>query len=606
MIFNKENFIKEYFRLLQLARRNLYYLLAGVGCMVVSTLFSGIQVGAIIPLADRILNDKPIVLPEHLPQFLVDLAYRLNTLDRHFLFYSLIFIVPVFAIFQGVFGYLQNYFMNVAAQKTVAETRGRIFRKYQELSLDFYSQKRQGELLARITHDIPYISNAISGGLSDMVFQSLQVIMFAIVALVISWKTVLFILIVFPLNALIIYAIGKTIKKQSRNSQEAMADLNSILVEANQGVAIVKAFLREEHEIERFEETSQRYYKATLKGICRNILLSPITSIFMAVAISAVFWMGGSDVMAGKVSFGVFAFFILSLISIYRPFNKLTAVYGTNQQAMPAVKRVYNILDLKSKIMDAKDAVICPVPQQGIALEGVFFRYNKSEEDWTLQDLSHDFEVGKTTALVGPTGCGKTTITNLLLRFYDPDQGQILVDGKDIRGLTVVSLRQHMGLVTQDMILFNETIRANLQYGKLDATDEEIYEAARKALALEFIEKMPRGLDTVIGDRGFKLSGGQKQRLCIARAILKNPRILLLDEATSALDAESEYFVQQALDNLMKDRTVIVIAHRLSTIRNADCILVMDQGRIVQKGVHDELLKTSELYARLASYHFNQ
>ena len=603
---NKERPIKEYFRLLRLARRNFHYLLAGVACMVISTLFNGVQVGAIIPLSDRILNDKSIVLPEHLPQIFVDLTHRLNAVDRHFLFYSLIFIVPVFAILQGVFGYLQNYFMNVAAQKSVAETRGRIFRKYQELSLDFYSQKRQGELMARITHDTPFIGYAISSGFSDMIFQLLQVIMFAVIALVISWKTVLFILIVFPINALIVYAIGKTIKKQSRNSQEAMADLNSILVEANQGVAIVKAFSRENHEIERFEKTNRRYYRATIKGICRNIVLSPITTVFMAVAISAVFWMGGRDVMAGKISFGVFACFVLSLISIYRPFNKLTAVYGINQQAIPAVKRLYNILDLKPKITDAKDAVVCPVPQQGIAVEGLFFRYNKGEEAWTIQDFSHDFEIGKTTALVGPTGCGKTTMMNLLLRFYDPDQGQILIDGQNIRRLMVMSLRQHMGLVTQDMILFNETIRANLQYGKLDATDEELYEAARKALALEFIEKMPLGLDTVVGDRGFKLSGGQKQRLCIARAILKNPKILLLDEATSALDAESEYFVQQALDNLMKDRTVIVIAHRLSTIRNANCILVMEQGRIVQKGIHDELLKSSELYARLASYHFNQ
>jgi subfamily B ATP-binding cassette protein MsbA len=319
-----------------------------------------------------------------------------------------------------------------------------------------------------------------------------------------------------------------------------------------------------------------------------------------------VFWLGGRYVMEGKMSFGVLALFLTALISILRPIKKLTAVYGINQQALASSKRLYDILDLELKIVDAPSAVACLVPKKAIRFEKVSFRYNKGEERWTIQDFVHDFEIGKTTALVGPTGCGKTTIMNLILRFYDPDQGRVLIDDQDIREVTVLSLRQHVGLVTQEMILFNETIRANLQYGKLDATDDEIREAARQALAWEFIEKMPQGLDTVIGDRGFKLSGGQKQRLCIARAILKNPRILLLDEATSALDAESEFFVQQALDNLMKNRTVIVIAHRLSTIRNADCIIVMENGRIVQKGVHDELIKSSELYARLASYQFNQ
>ncbi|MBF0620102.1 MAG: ABC transporter ATP-binding protein [Candidatus Omnitrophica bacterium] len=598
--------MKDYFRMINLGRRNLHYLIWGTACMLVSTAFNGLQVGAIVPLADRILNNKPVVLPAGMPSFVTQFITQVNALDRNTLFYGLIFAVPVFALLQGIFLFLQNYFMNAMAQKSVTDVRTMVFRKYQDLSLDFYSHKRQGELMARITNDTPLIGYAISSGLSDLIFQSFQVVMFTIIACMISWKTVVFILIVFPINGAIIYIVGRTIKKQSRNSQEAMADLYAVLAETNHGVSIVKAFSREEHEMERFEETNWRYYKATMKGLCRNMALSPVTTVLMSVAIAAVFWMGGRHVMEGKMSFGIFAFFLMSLISIYRPFNKLTAVYGINQQSMAAAKRIFDVLDWKPKIFDAPDATACVAPKKAIRFDKVFFKYNKKEERQVINGFTHDFEIGKTTALVGPTGCGKTTVMNMVLRFYDPDQGSIFFDGQNIKEVMTGSLRQHIGLVTQEMILFHGTIRDNLRYGKLDATDSELYEAARQALALEFIERMPLGWDTTIGDRGFKLSGGQKQRLCIARAIVKNPKILLLDEATSALDAESEFFVQQALDNLMKDRTVIVIAHRLSTIRHAQCILVMEEGNIIQKGVHDDLMKTSDLYAKLASYHFNQ
>ncbi len=574
--------------------------------MMVSTLFEGVQFGAIVPLADRIFTNKLIVLPAGMPPYVAEWAARLNSIDRNQIFYGIIFMIPFFFLLKGIFSYAQGYFMNEVGQKSVSDVRADLFRKYQELSLDFYSQKRQGELMSRITNDAGFIGNAISYGMTDMVYQSFLAVMFAVIAFAISWQMVLIVLVVFPINGFLIYAIGKTIKKQSIYSQESMADLNSILAETNQGVSIVKAFSREDHEIERFEVVNKRYYKAIIKGIRRNLLLAPVSELLASIAVVIVFWIGGRSVLEGKMSFGVFALFLTSLISILRPIKKLTGVYGINQQALASTKRLYDILDWKPLIVDAPSAVACNTPEKFIRFHDVSFKYEKAEERWIIKNFSHDFEIGKTTALVGPTGCGKTTIMNMILRFYDPDKGVILFDDQDIKQVTVSSLRQHVGLVTQDMILFNETIRENLRYGKLDATDQEILDAARRALAWEFIERMPNGLETVVGDRGFKLSGGQKQRLCIARAILKNPKLLLLDEATSALDSESEYFVQQALDNLMKDRTVVVIAHRLSTIRHASCILVMDQGRIIEKGVHDELMTSSELYARLASYHFNQ
>ncbi|MBF0331515.1 MAG: ABC transporter ATP-binding protein [Candidatus Omnitrophica bacterium] len=592
--------------MIYLARRNFQYLIGGVVAMLVSTVFEGAQLGAIVPLADRIFNNKLIVLPKGMPPFVMEWAEKLNDLDRNQIFYGIIFIIPLFILLKGVCFYIQGYMMNQVAQKSVADTRGDLFRKYQQLSLDFYSQKRQGELMSRITNDAGFIGTAISYGLTDVVYQSFLAVMFTVIAITISWKMVLIVLVVFPLNALMIYSIGKTIKKQSLYSQESMADLNSILAETNQGVSIVKAFSREEHEIGRFDEINKRYYKSVVKGIRRNLLMTPVAELLAAIAVVIVFWVGGKQVMKGDMSFGVFLLFLTALMSILRPIKKLTAVYGIIQQAIASTQRLYDIFDWKPSIVDSLAAVVAHPPEKYIRFHDVSFKYEKKEERWIIKNFSHDFEIGKTTALVGPTGCGKTTIMNMILRFYDADKGVVLFDDQDIKQVTINSLRQHAGLVTQDMILFNETIRENLRYGKLDATDQELHEAARQALASEFIDRLPNGLDTVVGDRGFKLSGGQKQRLCIARAILKNPKILLLDEATSALDAESEYFVQQALDNLMKNRTVIVIAHRLSTIRHASCIIVMDQGRVVQKGEHDDLMKSSELYARLASYHFNQ
>lgn len=592
--------------MLLLSRRNWHYLAAGVASMLGCALFEGGQFGAIVPLADRIFTGKPIILPQGLPPFLVQWTDKFNTLDRTTIFYGLIFWIPLFYVLKGGVNYLRGLFMNMFAQKTVADVRNDLFEKYQQLSMDFYSQKRQGELMSRITNDAGFIGHAISYGLTDLVYQTLLAVMFAGIALTISWKMVLVIAIVFPINGAIMFVIGKTIKKQAINSQESMADLNSILAETNQGVAIVKAFSREAHEIDRFKEVNQRLYKAMIKGIRRNQVLSPLTELLTALSVVAVLWIGGRYVLEGRISFGVFMLFMTSVVSIQRPVKKLAEVYGINQQALASSKRLYDFLDWAPAIADVPNAAECPAPKAAIRFRGVSFRYNKDEENLVIRDFSHDFEVGKMTALVGPTGCGKTTIMNLILRFYDPDKGTVCFDEQDIRVATVGSVRRHIGLVTQDMVLFNETIGENLRYGKLDATDDEVMEAARQALALEFIERMPEGLDTVIGDRGMKLSGGQKQRLCIARAILKNPRILLLDEATSALDPQSEHLVQLALDNLMKDRTVIAIAHRLSTIRHADCILVMENGSIIQKGVHDELLDTSTLYSKLASYHFNQ
>ncbi|MEI8012742.1 MAG: ABC transporter ATP-binding protein, partial [Candidatus Omnitrophota bacterium] len=499
--------------MINFSRRHWHYLVAGFVCMLVSTVFEGAQLGAIMPVVDRCFNNQPIVI-KGLPDFLVSVLplqaflIWLNNLDRNTIFYGMIWLTPVFFVLKGVFFYAQGYFMNEVAQRSVADVRGNLFRKYQDLSLDFYSQKRQGELMSRITNDTGYISNAISYGMTDVVTQSVLALVCAGAACAINWKLVLVVIVVFSFNAVVIYLVGKTIKKQSICSQESMADLSSILAETNQGVAIVKAFSREKHEIDRFDAGNNRYYKAMAKSIRRTLFLTPVSEFLAGLAIAAIVWFGGRDVLDGKMSFGVFVFFMGALMSILRPIKKLTGVYGINQQALAATKRIYDILDWKPSVMELPSAVEAAPPEAHIRFHDVSFKYEKAEERWIIKNFSHDFEVGKTTALVGPTGCGKTTVINMILRFYDPDKGVILFDDQDIKQVTVDSLRRHEGLVTQDMILFNESIRENLRYGKLDATDDEIIEAARQALALEFIERMPSGLDTVIGDRGFKLSGG--------------------------------------------------------------------------------------------------
>ncbi|NTV30117.1 MAG: hypothetical protein HGA80_08570, partial [Candidatus Omnitrophica bacterium] len=349
--------------MLKLSFRNLNYLAGGIVCMVLSTFFEGGQFSAIVPIVDRIFTNKAIVLPTGMPQWVIDLAVRFNAIDRQVLFYGILLVTPVFYILKGIIFYLQGYCMNVVAQKSVADVRGDIFRHYQALSHDFYSQKRQGELMSRITHDVPFIGHALSYGITDVVYQSLLGVFFAVVALSIDWRMTLFILAILPVIGLLIHVIGKTVKKQSLHSQESMADLNSVLAESSQGVSVVKAFSREKHEIDRFEEANNRYYKAFIKATRRALILSPMSEVLQAVAFVLVLWLGGKRVMSGQMSFGVFGVYLASLISIFRPIKKLTQVYGIIQQALASSRRIYDILDWKPKIFNISDAAECLLPK---------------------------------------------------------------------------------------------------------------------------------------------------------------------------------------------------------------------------------------------------
>jgi len=558
----------------------------------------------LVPLIDKVFTNQEIVLTTHrLPFFLENLLDKINLIPQLQMLYFLAIFSLILELFKGLSLFAQGYSMSNLGQRVVKDVRFSLYKKLQGLSLDFYSQRRSGELASRITNDVRMIENAVSYGVTDLIFQSLQAIMFIFLIFFIHWKLALVSFVMVPLVIVPVVKIGRVLRKLSHRSQEKIADINSLLFETILGVRIVKAFCMEKYETSRFGNQNRDYYKITMKTIKRGLLLSFLTEfVGVMVGVFVMYW-GAREVISGKLSTGLFFFFLASLFSLIRPFKKLSQVNAIVQQAIAANTRIYEILDSKPSIQDSPQAQVLTTIKNSIMLENVWFKYDSEGPD-ILQDINLGVNVGQLIAIVGPTGVGKTTLVNLIPRFYDPIKGRIIIDGVDIKELKLESLRQRIGIVTQETILFNDTVRANIAYGHLQANEVQIRDASRKAFADNFITKLPLGYDTVIGDRGFRLSGGEKQRLAIARAILKDPPILILDEATSQLDSESERLVQQALDMLMKERTVFCIAHRLSTVRKADRIVVLDKGRIVESGRHEDLLNQKGLYKRLYDTQF--
>jgi ATP-binding cassette, subfamily B, bacterial MsbA len=395
--------------------------------------------------------------------------------------------------------------------------------------------------------------------------------------------------------------IGKRLKSISRQSQEKVADITTALHETISGIRVVKAFSMEDYEAKRFENQNQTFYKLAMKSAKRMLVVSPITEFVGIFCIAIIMWVAGKQIVSGALSAGAFVTFLAAMLSLMRPIKRLTNVYSINQQAMAAADRIFEVLDTKPSVFDKAGAASLPRISKGVEFKDVYFKYDDKD---VLKGLSFSVPVGNVAAFVGPSGVGKTTILNLLPRFYDVTGGSILIDGIDVRDCTGKSLMEQIGIVTQETILFNDTVAANISYGSAKRNIDEISGAAKIANAHNFIMKMPKGYDTIVGERGFRLSGGEKQRLAIARAVFKDPPILILDEATSQLDTESEMLVQEAIDRMMAGRTVFVVAHRLSTIKHASTIYVMDGGRIVEAGAHDELIKKNHLYKRLYDMQF--
>ncbi|MBM3255331.1 MAG: ABC transporter ATP-binding protein [Candidatus Omnitrophica bacterium] len=564
--------------------------------MALSAVFDGVSLTMMVPLADKVLTNKKIIIPAKLPLFLSDFVDKINNTPATTLLNYMAIGILVLFFLKGVVGFLQSYIMSDIGQLVVRDIRSRLYSKFQMLSLDYFTHKRGGEMISRITNDVKLVENAVSYGSTDLVYQTMQVAIFAFITFFIYFKLALVSIVLVPLISLPIVKVGKALRKLSKKSQEKMADINSLLYETITGTRIVKAFNMEDYEIGKFNQANHDYYRLSMKSIKRLLLLAPSTEFFGCIAGIFVFFWGGKEVIAGKLSFGVFGLFLGALLSLIRPFKKLSQVNSLNQQAVAASIRIYEVLETSPSVAEKIDNRQLSGFKESIVFEDVWFDY---EENDILKGIRLKVDKGQMLAIVGPSGAGKSTLVDLLPRFYDPKKGRILIDDVDIKEFSLRTLRQQIGIVTQETILFNDTIRANIAYGKPLTPQAQIEEASNKAHAHDFIKKLPQGYDTIIGDRGIRLSGGERQRIAIARALLKNPPILILDEATSQLDSASERLVQQALDKLVQGRTVFVIAHRLSTVRNAQRIVVLDKGSIVEEGSHQELLNKDGLYRRL-------
>ena len=581
--------------------------LAGL-CMGVSTLFEGASLGMILPLSDRVLTNKQIVVPGQLPDFLSSIVDKFNSIDPLVFLKLMIIFMPILFLVKGIFMFLQEFLMNVVGQGVVRQVRNNLFAKFQELSMDFYGRKRTGELMSRVTNDVDIITNSISYALKDFIFESMKLVFFSFLAVYIgfkiSWKLPLVAFVIFPAIMIPVAKVSKKIKKFATEVQKKMADLNSLMAETIQGAQVVKAFCREDYELERFKEINQHYYRFTLKTAKRLLVLSPLTEFIGILGAVMILWIVGTEVVQGRLSFGVFGIFLAFIMSMIKPLKKLSNVYAINQRALAASARIYDILDEIPQVQQVKNPINISKVESGVNFAGVSFGYNK-EDGYVLKDINLEVEKGQVIAFVGHSGAGKSTLVSLLPRFYDLQEGVISIDGINIKDVKLKDLRQLMSIVPQDTVLFNSTLSDNIAYGRDGASKEDIIEAAKKAHAFEFIENMPKKFDTIVGDRGFRLSGGEKQRIAIARAILKNSPILIMDEATSNLDSASEHLIKEALYTLIEGKTAFVIAHRLSTVQRADKIVVLEAGEIAEIGSHSQLLKANAIYKRLYDLQFN-
>ncbi len=510
----------------------------------------------------------------------------------------------IIAFLKNIFLYTQGFFMAFVQQSFIRDIRNRLFEHYQRLSLAYFHKTRTGLLISRVTNDVVVLNETIDIGFNHLVADALAVVIFASFLIILSWKLTFLAALVLPVIFLFIYKVGRKLRKYSFRSQERMADVNAVLEETVSNIRIVKAFAMDRFEIGKFFVATKRYFKSLLKMTRVRMLATPINDMMATIAGVFILWYAGTKILTAESTLKAedFIIFVFAMFSLIKPIKSLSNIHIKIQEGMAAAGRIFEVLETPPLVLEPKHPCRLDGFNDSIRFNDIVFSYKAGSR--VIDHVSFEVKKGEIMALVGPSGGGKSTLFDLLPRFYDPLEGNITIDGTDIRTVSTKDLRSLMGIVTQETFLFNDSVRHNIAYGMDGLPDEKLMAAAGMANAHEFIEQLPEKYETIIGNRGVMLSGGQRQRLAIARALLKNPQILIFDEATSALDTESEIQVQEAINRLMEGRTTLVIAHRLSTITSADKIQVMDKGRIIQKGTHQSLLKQGGLYARLYRMQF--
>jgi subfamily B ATP-binding cassette protein MsbA len=568
-------------RILQYVKPYKSWLIVSMICMVIVASMAGAQAYVVKPLLDEIFFKQ----------------------DRSMLFLVPLGILGIFFV-KGLFYYGYNYLLAKVGQSVIRDLRYILYNHIQSLPLSFFQKKPTGELISRIISDVTLIQGAVSNVLVGVLKDTCQVFFLICVIFYQDWRMASIAMISLPLVIYPIINFGRRHRRLSRGSQQTTAQVSNILYETITGNRIVKAFCMEKYEVGRFAESIEKLFVILMRDTRIGAISRPLMEFLGGVGISLVVLYGGSQVLSGNSTPGTFFSFLTALIMIYEPIKGVSAINNTLQQGIAAAERVFEILDVESEVIEKSDAIKLPPVKEAIEFRDVWFRYDDDIE--ILKGINLKISPGEVLAIVGSSGGGKSTLVNLIPRFYDVSEGSVTIDNIDIRDVTLKSLRNQIGMVTQQTILFNDTIRNNIAYGSPGATFDQINAAARAAHALNFIQQLPNGFDTVIGESGARLSGGERQRISIARAILKNAPILILDEATSSLDTESEREVQQAIENLVQSRTTFVIAHRLSTIRNAHRIIVIQDGSIVEEGTHETLLPLGGVYKMLYDMQFQE
>jgi len=572
--------LDRFYRLMRYVRPYRARFIAAFGCSCLVAALSAAYAWIVRPVLDGIFIEKNEALLVVLPLALLGIA-----------------------VLKAVFSYGQTYLISYVGNRVITDIRQVLFRHLLRLPVGFHDSNTSGRLVSRVTNDVGLMANAASSVLKDIFQNGLTFLAMLGVIVYQNWKLAGLSIIVIPLSAVTMIRMGQRLRKLATSGQEKMGDMASALQETLAGIRMVKAYGREEAEAERFQQSNQAFLATTLKSNQVWSVGSSHMEVISVIGVAAIIWYGGYLVIHDAMTPGAFFSFLTAMFMAYAPIRKLSGSNNILQQALAAAERVFGIIDLETEQKANHGRLECAPVSKSVVFRDVTFLY-ESQRVPALSDIDLTIRAGEMIALVGSSGSGKTTFANLLPRFYQPTVGTILIDGIDIQSYTLSSLRAHIGIVSQDVVLFDDTIRNNIAFGRQQATEEEIVQAARLAYAHDFVERLPQGYQTLVGEKGVKLSGGERQRLAIARAILRDPPLLILDEATSALDNESERLVQLALSNLMKHRTTVVIAHRLSTIQRADRIVVLDRGAIVEIGTHEELLLLGGHYKRLHAMQF--